>query len=58
MLLSVDVIHFPEGDGVVVGLYPRPAPGDGVVVVPLVEDLVSLTCSHMESYYTGMLHTV
>jgi len=42
LFLIVDIIHFPEGDGVVVGLYSGPAPGDGVVVVPFVEDLVSL----------------
>ena len=45
MFLGVDVIHFPECDGVVVGLDARPAPGDGVVVVPLVEDLVRLPCN-------------
>ena len=45
MFLIVDIIHFPEGDGVVVGLDAGPAPGDGVVVVPFVEDLVSLPCT-------------
>ena len=47
--MIVDIIHFPEGDGVVVGLYAGPAPGDGVVVVPLVENLVSLPCTHTVS---------
>ena len=45
MFLIVDIIHFPEGDGVVVGLNSGPAPGDGVVVVPLVQDPVSLPCT-------------
>ena len=49
MFLIVDIIHFPEGDGVVVGLYAGPAPGDGVVVVPLVQNLVSLPCAQSES---------
>lgn len=49
MFLIVDIIHFPEGDGVVVGLDAGPAPGDGVVVVPLVENLVSLPCTQSVS---------
>ena len=49
MFLIVDIIHFPEGDGVVVGLNSGPAPGDGVVVVPLVQNLVSLPCAQSES---------
>ena len=49
MFLIVDIIHFPEGDGVVVGLNSGPAPGDGVVVVPLVQNLVSLPCAQLES---------
>ena len=49
MFLIVDIIHFPEGDGVVVSLDARPAPGDGVVVVPLVQNLVSLPCAQSVS---------
>ena len=49
MFLIVDIIHFPEGDGVVVGMDAGPAPGDGVVVVPLVENLVSLPCTQSVS---------
>ena len=58
MFLIVDIIHFPEGDGVVVGLYSGPAPGDGVVVVPFVEDLVSLPCTQSDSLYVVVVVSV
>ena len=41
MLVS-DVVDGPEGDGLVVFAHACPAPGDGVVIVPLVHNLVSL----------------
>ena len=55
MFLIVDIIHFPEGDGVVVGLDAGPAPGDGVVVVPLVENLVSLPCTQSVSVLSSVI---
>ena len=45
VLLSVNIVNVAEGDGVVVGLDVGPAPGDGVVVVPLVQNFVSLPCN-------------
>ena len=45
VLLSVNIVNVAESDGVVVGLDVRPAPGDGVVVVPLVQNFVSLPCN-------------
>ena len=44
-VLGLDVVDGAEGDWVVVLADPRPAPGDGVVVVPLVQHLVSLAYS-------------
>ena len=44
-VLGLHVVDGAEGDWVVVLADPRPAPGDGVVVVPLVQHLVSLACS-------------
>ena len=49
LLLGSDVVDGPEGDGLVVFAHARPAPGDCVVVVPLVHDLVSLP------WMTGMI---
>ena len=40
VLLGVNVVDAAEGDGVVVLLHSGPAAGDGVVVVPFVEDFV------------------
>ena len=48
ILLSVDIVNVPEGDRMVVGLDSGPAPGDGVVVVPLVQNFVSLPCNRQE----------
>ena len=45
ILLSVNIVNVAEGDGMVVGLDPGPSPGDGVVVVPLVQNFVSLPCN-------------
>ena len=45
VLLSVNIVNVAEGDGGVVGLDVGPAPGDGVVVVPLVQNFVSLPCN-------------
>ena len=42
LLLVSSVVDGPEGDGLVVLAHPGPASGDGVVVVPLVHNLVSL----------------
>ena len=42
LLLVSNVVDGPEGDRLVVFAHAGPAPGDGVVVVPLVHDLVSL----------------
>jgi len=41
-VLGLHVVDGAEGDWVVVLADPSPAPGDGVVVVPLVQHLVSL----------------
>jgi len=42
ILLSVNIVNVAEGDGMVVGLDSGPAPGDGIMVVPLVQNFVSL----------------
>ena len=43
LLLRVDVVDGPEGDRVVVGLGPGPAPRNGVVIVPLVAHVLKVT---------------
>ena len=53
LLLVSDVVDGPEGDGLVVFAHPGPAPGDGVVIVPLVHNLVSLPWTR----YTTVLST-